>query len=148
MLGSIWVVNVRDSKASGGLYIGRANSSYGLGGSVLANDRRQANESREQHIARYRVWLWAEYNKNGSVYFELHRIANLVENGHDVDLMCWCAPKACHGDIVKSCVQWILKQYRANEIERLNKIAIGDTNHLKPNLRHSFDQFIDVVYRK
>jgi len=28
----------------------------------------------------------------------------------DVYLECCCAPKKCHGDIIKSCVEWMIKK--------------------------------------
>jgi hypothetical protein len=91
------------------IYIGRKG--YGLNGSVLANKFVIGKDgTREEVIEQYRKWLWLEFNKKGEVYEELVRIGKLVKAGNNVDLVCWCKPLACHGDVVKSCVEWMIKQ--------------------------------------
>lgn len=87
------------------IYIGRSNRN--LVGSVLANPFKiNSTTSRTEVITKYRAWLWNEYQKGGEVYKELHRLAKLPE----LELVCWCAPKACHGDVVKKCLEWIKTQ--------------------------------------
>lgn len=91
------------------IYIGRKG--YGLNGSVLANKFVIGKDgNREEVVEKYRRWLWIEFNKKGKVYEELIRIANLVKKGENVELVCWCKPLSCHGDIVKKCVEWMIKE--------------------------------------
>lgn len=78
--------------------------------SILGNPFRLASESERPHvIAQYRRWLWARIQERGAECRELQRIAKLSEEGH-VALNCWCAPKACHADIIKSAAEWLLEE--------------------------------------
>lgn len=90
------------------IYIGRK---YGnRQGSILANPFIIGRDgTREEIIEKYRRWLWSEYKKNGSVKQELVAIAERVKNGEKVKLVCWCHPKKCHGDVIKNCISWMLK---------------------------------------
>lgn len=59
------------------------------------SDRVEVLEAFESHI---KLKL---RSRDESVISALMRIVNLVISGQDVALMCWCAPKACHGNTVK-----------------------------------------------
>lgn len=90
------------------IYIGRR--SYGKKGSVLENKFIIGKDgNRNEVVEKYRRWLWTEFNKEGEVYNELVRIARKVKNGKKVDLVCWCAPKGCHGDVIRNCIKWMIK---------------------------------------
>lgn len=91
------------------IYIGR--NGYGLNGSILANKFLIGRDgNRDEVIEKYRQWLWIEWNKKGKVYNELVRICNLVKEGKNIELVCWCKPLSCHGDVVKKCVEWMIKE--------------------------------------
>lgn len=90
------------------IYIGR--KSYAQKGSLLANKFKIGRDgNRDEVVEKYRRWLWNEYKKKGEVYKELWRIANKVKKGEKVQLMCWCAPYKCHGDVVKRCIEWMIR---------------------------------------
>jgi hypothetical protein len=80
----------RDGLPAGAVYIGRAMPSNGLPASKWGNPFKLHREAeRAEVIARYRAWLCDQPAL----------IAVLPElRGHD--LVCWCAPKACHGDVL------------------------------------------------
>lgn len=44
--------------------------------------------NRDEVISKYRSWLWAQ----GPAY--------ALEELRGKDLVCWCAPKACHADVL------------------------------------------------
>ena len=96
----ITIVNKRTYKGPGE-YIGRPSS---LGNpfpiSKLA--------SRDDVISMYRGWLKEMYGLNGNVRHELHRLAEIAEAG-DLYLICWCAPEACHGDVIKEVLLSIIE---------------------------------------
>ncbi len=78
-------------------------------GSVLGNPYYRSNGSRDERIARFRTWLWANIeSKTPSVIRELSKIKQAVLSGENVYLMCCCKPAACHGDIIKSCIEWCI----------------------------------------
>jgi Domain of unknown function (DUF4326) len=54
---------------------------------------------RNQVIAKYRRWLWAEI-KAGRI--DLADLALL----HGKTLGCWCAPKRCHGEVLARAASW------------------------------------------
>ena len=79
---------------SGGEYIGR--------GSPLGNPWPiKGTDTREIVIARYKVYLRQQIEKgHPTIIAELERLAELAMQG-PLKLSCFCAPEACHGDIVK-----------------------------------------------
>ena len=109
-MSNIKVVNVRNYQGENMLYIGRKNVSWGFEESVLKNMNRLGGMNRDESVERYRVWLWGEVKKKGVVYDELVRLVNKLKKGEEVILGCWCFPKKCHGDIVKGCLEWMLKK--------------------------------------
>ena len=109
-LGKVLVVNVKYFRGEVFTYIGRKNDLYGFEGSVLANRKRDYGMNRDESVERYRVWLWEEVKKKGEVYEYLVELVEKLKNGEDVILGCWCKPKRCHGDVVKNCLEWMLKK--------------------------------------
>ncbi len=94
----IKVVNKRSGTP--GEYIGRP--------SVLGNPFVIGRDgTRDEVIAKYRVWLNDQLHESEAVGRELSRLTDLARDG-DLNLVCWCAPQACHGDVVKSCIEWML----------------------------------------
>lgn len=56
---------------------------------------------RETAVNRYREYLNQQIQEgNTEILNELKRIKELSRHG-DVNLLCFCAPKACHGDVIK-----------------------------------------------
>lgn len=88
------VVNIRGlDRTEYDVYIGRQNKRYGLQGSPFANPFKMKNQSeaeRERVIAEYEQYL-----RRTMVVLALCR-AQLPGKR----LACWCAPKACHGDVL------------------------------------------------
>lgn len=122
-IGQIKVVSFKqlsDSLSASDIRVDRA--------SVLGNPFELKVESdRDYVIDNYRLWLWANIQTKSEciiipnqpvskkwkkpmsahVYRELCRIESKVKNGEDVNLVCWCAPKRCHADVIKSCIAWM-----------------------------------------
>lgn len=72
------------------VYIGRANPTYGLPQSKWANPFKLEREAdRPIVLARYRIWLLSQ----ADLLRDIHEL-------HGKTLACWCAPKACHGDVL------------------------------------------------
>jgi hypothetical protein len=76
--------------------------------SVLGNPYHMKHEHQRDHVIReYKRWLEARYNDDASVFTELHAIAERVKDGEYIALECWCAPCACHGDVIIEAVEFI-----------------------------------------
>ena len=94
----ITVVNKRQGIP--GEYIGRPSA---LGNPfVIGRDG-----TRDEVIAKYREWLKAELAKDFGgdipctrVQDEYYALAKHAAS-RDLTLVCWCAPQACHGDVLK-----------------------------------------------
>lgn len=89
----IIIVNKHHGKP--GEYIGR--------GSPLGNPFVIGKDgSREQVIAKYRVWLNEQImRKNPVVLDELNRLGNKAIDEKGLALQCFCYPKPCHGEVIK-----------------------------------------------
>jgi len=86
-----------------GIYIGRP--------SVLGNPFKIGKDgNRTEVISKYRTWLWNQIqSKNFKVITELGRLKKYASEG-DLHLICHCAPKPCHGDVIKSAIEWALNK--------------------------------------
>ncbi len=85
------------------IYIGRAHHGKRLAGSPLGNPFVIGRDgTRDQVIAKYRDWITGQPHL-------LQMIPYLAE--HAEALVCWCAPEACHGDVL---VEYI-ERYRRGE---------------------------------
>ena len=61
--------------------------------------------SREEAIEKYEQYLRLAIYKNDSyICNEMNRIWKMAKTG-DVNLVCFCKPKACHGDIIKKLIE-------------------------------------------
>jgi hypothetical protein len=87
------VLNIMTTKGvpAGAVYIGRANRSFGgLRRSQWHNRFRTPEEGpREAVIAKFRERLLSD----AGLMADLHELRNR-------DLVCWCAPLPCHGDVL------------------------------------------------
>ena len=71
--------------------------------------------TREQVIAKYRSWIVQEWDRepHGVVMNEIRRLARLAMV-QPLRLICWCAPEACHADVIKQTIELII-QYEPKE---------------------------------
>lgn len=88
----IRVVNRR--RGDRGVYIGRP--------SPLGNPFRIERDcSRDKVILLYRVWLKQQILTNPKTKAELTRLYNIALQSEELRLACWCAPAACHGNVIR-----------------------------------------------
>ena len=87
----------------GQAYVGRP--------SLLGNPFQLGRDgSRAQVIATYRRWLWAQLQEPGSAQRqELERLLAQAQAG-PLELLCWCAPLACHAEVIRSALLWLAAQ--------------------------------------
>ena len=52
-------------------------------------------------IAKYHVYIYQALKTDSDVQTEFLRLCELLQAGHSLNLQCWCAPRACHGDHIK-----------------------------------------------
>lgn len=88
-------------------YIGRSMRGNALyKGSPLANPFKVGRDgSREVVVSKYNDWLKSKYrDKDSEEYRELMIILEYSLSLHGISLVCWCAPKKCHGDVIKKAI--------------------------------------------
>ncbi len=92
-------IHVVNKKRGGkGEYIGRPSPL----GNPFAIGR---DGDREEVIAKYRGWIRQKIRaKDPQVCGELNRLYKLAKAG-ELSLVCWCAPLACHGDVVREILE-------------------------------------------
>ena len=72
---------------------------------VLGNPFRMTSESqRAAVIAKHKAWLRTQVGLNRNLTAQVYELARLHLKGHDLNLQCWCSPKACHCDSIKELV--------------------------------------------
>lgn len=98
----ITVGNVK--RGDKGEYIGRKG--FGRCQSPLHNPFALNVESdRQQVVDRFREYIFTKIKAGDPVIAsELKRLKTLSTEG-DLVLVCWCAPKACHGDVIKEILE-------------------------------------------
>ena len=97
------VINIKDApegwQASPQyVYIGRAGHGQDgyFGNPIRLSSESQRDDVLKQYVEHFRHrWLDAEFRR---------RLAALPSN---VVLVCFCAPKACHGDVIAKTINWI-----------------------------------------
>jgi hypothetical protein len=114
----IRVVNKRTHKpTSNDIYIGRGSplGNPFTGSKSLSNTKAQYQSgSRTEAIQSYQPWLNKQCGLDGGVKNKkvtelLNTIYNQAKTGH-VNLVCYCAPKACHGHIIKTIIDKALEK--------------------------------------
>lgn len=102
---AIKVVNKHHGQS--GIYIGR--------GSPLGNQwpiNNAIGDTRDVVIDRYSKWIREQISEGNTVVIaELKRIGHMAMDG-DVSIQCFCAPLACHGDVIKFILDTTIKKYR------------------------------------
>lgn len=106
MQGTITVVNGYKEGFNTGIYIGRGGK--GKAQSPFANPFTVKDYGLKLCLKKYKEWLQEKLkDKNSPQRVQLETLAEMVMNGHNIRLVCFCKPKPCHGDIVKQ----ILEEY-------------------------------------
>lgn len=113
----IMVVNGKNLVRSGGkrFYVGRKSSwkeelgrdFSGLGNPFLIGK----DGDREDVVRKYMVWLIPKLKK-GREDLEKELFFMLVDEvkENDIELVCWCKPALCHGDVLKKFVEMYLRK--------------------------------------
>lgn len=103
------------------IYIGRP--------SLLGNPFKLSNENeneREEVIYKYSEYL----NKSAAVCREINRLIDIVKSGQKIRLICFCYPKACHGDVIRNLI--------LTKLQSKTQRVLSATGH-RPNKLGGYD---------
>src|SRR5713226_1036138 len=84
-----------------GIYVGRPT--------VLGNPYTLKAYTRTDAIARYRLWLRQQWQLHGEVHAALLQLARLYKAGELLTLVCWCAPRHGHAEVIREAVLGIVQ---------------------------------------
>jgi hypothetical protein len=102
------------------VYIGRANKSQQLPGSVFANLSRMKGKSlaeRDRVCNEYILSLIRVLEvQDGPRWKELKRLALKVRKGDDVKLLCYCKPLRCHGDAIALAINRLATRVKVSAV--------------------------------
>ena len=90
-----------------GEYIGRP--------SPLGNPFPLRQESdRDLVISKYGRWLKEkiESDEDNPQKQEIRRLAKILVDTGNLDLVCWCKPKRCHGDVIANVVKRVVERQK------------------------------------
>lgn len=70
--------------------------------------------TRAEVVHQYKLFLWnALDRKDGRLYKSFVGLTTLArdlhQRGEDLHLICYCAPEACHGDVLKAALEYYIK---------------------------------------
>lgn len=106
----------------GWMYVGRENQQ--LARSPLANpfvnDPRKNGILADDPIGAYRSWLWEKMQaKDQKVMDALAK----VQPG--MALVCWCAPRPCHAEVIEKAAAWLRSRAVSAPVEELPTLALS-----------------------
>ena len=87
---------VNKHHGSSGVYVGRPT--------VLGNPYTLQVYTRTDAIARYRIWLRQQWQRHGEVHAALLQLARRYKACEQLTLVCWCAPRRCHAEVIREAV--------------------------------------------
>jgi hypothetical protein len=102
----ITISNIRQN--SRGEYIGRENKTYGVKESPLANPYPLKRESeRDGVIESYAKWMNLNLSDpfSNPVKEEIERLKVIYREKGELNLVCWCFPRRCHGEVIREVIE-------------------------------------------
>lgn len=107
------VLNKKKNPNIDGIYIGRP---YVLGNPFSHKENSIAEykvSSRDEAMSKYEIWLNEKLTDVESAECkEFFRLVDLYKTNGELNLVCWCHPLRCHGDVLSKKIQeHSLKQF-------------------------------------
>lgn len=112
------------------VYIGRKNIKFGLEESIFKNPfYLKDNEPRGSTIEAYRQHIWIEV-------LEERITKKDILDLEGKDIVCYCKPKSCHGDVVKALYLYVKnnEQEFDEKIKRYKEKKLKNTEPSQPKM--------------
>lgn len=75
-------------------------------GTPLGNPFKMLNPSQRDEVCdKYEGWIQERLTERGAELKQFERLCEIVRGGKDLELMCFCAPKRCHGNTIKRLIE-------------------------------------------
>lgn len=114
------MINIRNKHYEKGLpnevYIGRG-SKLGNPYSHLCGKNEYHCETRDEAIDKYRPYFYDVLLKDPAIQFWTSNIAvfQLENPDQDINLMCYCKPARCHGDVIKEYIEKLMEELKTKK---------------------------------
>lgn len=116
-LPEITVVNQHTVGKEVGEYIGRPSPLGNPYGWQDGHPEALKVEDRETAIICYEMWIQSHLRTGTPrIITELDRLASIAMQTGSLTLRCWCAPKACHGDVIKKVILQAIKDVQLESL--------------------------------
>jgi len=108
------IVQNKRTYSGPGYYIGRPS----IFGNPFSIADKNDLEERKEVINQYRKYLGILLRDNETARLlrdnkmaqdKIRQLVGLAQKG-DLNLVCWCAPLACHGDVLKECIESLISK--------------------------------------
>jgi len=77
-------------------------------GSPLGNPYSEKKYGRDECIRLFKIFLWRKMQISSSPQMaELLRLLAVYRETGKLTLLCWCAPKRCHAEVVAKAIEWL-----------------------------------------
>ena len=77
----------------------------------LSNPFSVKKYGRDKAIELYKEWIFTRVKlAKGPAYRELIRLKELYKKTGSLKLVCWCKPKACHGDVIATVIEYLIEE--------------------------------------
>lgn len=170
-VGHCTVTNIRDSGTRGlsstawhssdwsKVYIGRGGSQKIMRSPLNNPYIIDEQNNREKVIENFHREAWRQVQLgNGAFYDAIEKIATLLAQGKNIELVCHCKPLACHGDIVKNAALWMIKEKKVpstpdEPLTSDNRLHVGMVGRnwiegLNPTSELEIETIIDNKHRE
>lgn len=100
--------NKRISDPIEGIYIGRPSVLGNPFSHLKGTLAEYSVDSRDEAVDKYELWLRNDLKTNQIVIKEMKKLYKKFLDDGCLNLVCWCHPARCHGDVIK---KLILEKY-------------------------------------
>lgn len=91
------------------IYVGRPSPL----GNPFQITHQSVTTSRIRAVKKYEEWIrLGEDPMAKEAYAEIGHLVELVIDGYNLELECWCAPLLCHADVIRQLIledEWLMK---------------------------------------
>ena len=71
-------------------------------------------DTREEAITEFKTYFKRENVGDTYLFRNVEALVDKVRSGEDINLVCFCKPKACHGDVIKEYIDNRIKEEEEN----------------------------------
>jgi len=101
----IEIVNKKTDDDDDAVYVGRGSPLGNPYSHLPGTTAPLRVETREEAIAKYRVWLDVQIRQRGFASILFCELVKFYKDFGTLKLACWCTPKACHAEIIAEMVK-------------------------------------------